>query len=82
MRLGDHWTLEQVRNYFAPSEEAIEAVREWLVEFGIDRDAIGHSDDKQWIGVNLPIKQAEDLLGAEYYEHDAHDGYTRIGCDE
>lgn len=82
MCVGKHWTLDEVRDYFAPKDESIEAVKQWLVESGIDSELIGHSDDKAWIGVNIPVKQAEDLLGAEYYEHDAHDGSARIGCDE
>ena len=79
---GRHWTLEQVRDFFAPSDESIEAVKSWLVESGIPREYIDDSDDKQWLAINIPVKQAEDLLGAEYHEYDAHDGTARIGCDE
>ena len=83
MRLGKHWTLEEVRAHFAPSEESIQAVKLWLVESGIPSEYIEGSDDNQWIGINIPVKQAEDLLGAEYHEHhNAQDGSIRIGCDE
>lgn len=80
--LGKHWTLEEVRAHFAPSEESIEAVKLWLVGSGIPSEYIEDSDDKQWIGINIPVRQAEDLLGAEYHEHNDQDGNVRIGCDE
>ena len=82
MAIGKHWTLEEVREHFAPSEEAINAVKEWLVGAGVESEAIEGSDDKAWIAINLPVHKAEELLGAEYHEHDAHDGSLRIGCDE
>ena len=82
MLVGKHWNLEQVRDYFAPSDEALEAVKKWLTDFGIESEAIGHSDDRAWVAVNLPVKQAEELMGAEYYEHEVMDDSVRIGCDE
>ncbi|EDO01044.1 hypothetical protein SS1G_03518 [Sclerotinia sclerotiorum 1980 UF-70] len=45
---GKHWTAEQVHEMFAPSEEAIDTVRNWLVDSGIAASRIVHSDTKGW----------------------------------
>lgn len=33
---GQHWTPEEVADYFAPSEETVDAVRTWLGDNGIE----------------------------------------------
>lgn len=42
---GKHWTAEEVIEYFQTSDKTVQAVRTWLVEYGIDNDTITHSDD-------------------------------------
>jgi len=68
---------------FAPSEEAVEAVRNWLISFGVEEGTIVHSENKGWIALDIPCKQAEELFDTEYYEH-VHEtsGHVRIGSDE
>jgi tripeptidyl-peptidase I len=79
---GKHWTPEQVHSKFAPSEDAVEAVRAWLIDSGIDDDQVVHSDNKGWLALDIPAHKAERLFNTEYYEHE-HDMYEslRIGCD-
>jgi tripeptidyl-peptidase-1 len=68
---------------FAPSEESVQAVREWLVTSGIEDDAIVHSDNKGWLAFDIPAWQAEDLFQTEYHEHvHSTSGQVRVGCDE
>jgi hypothetical protein len=68
---------------FAPSEESVQAVREWLVASGIEDDAIVHSDNKGWLAFDVPARQAEDLFQTEYHEHvHSTSGQVRVGCDE
>ena len=68
---------------FAPSEDAVEAVRNWLVASGIDGNLIAHSDNRGWLAMDIPAWQAEELFQTEYHEH-VHSGSenVRIGCDE
>lgn len=82
MSTGKHWTKQQVQDFFAPPASSLEAVKAWLVEAGISPQLIGESEDRAWVGANIPVWQAEDLLGAEYHEHHGHDDSLRIGCDE
>lgn len=41
---GKHWTAENVHTMYAPSSDAVEAVRDWLQGAGVD-DVV-HSDNK------------------------------------
>jgi tripeptidyl-peptidase-1 len=79
---GKHWTAAEVHSKFAPSADAVEAVRAWLVESGIEDDQIVHSDNKGWLALDIPASEAERLFNAEFYEHE-HDmsESVRIGCD-
>jgi len=36
--IGKHWSAEKVANIFAPAQKTINAVADWLVEFGIDAE--------------------------------------------
>lgn len=68
---------------FAPAEEAVEAVRNWLIDSGINRSSIVHSDNKAWLAMDIPARKAESLFQTEYHEHVHSDtGSVRVGCDE
>ncbi|KKY28894.1 putative protease s8 tripeptidyl peptidase [Phaeomoniella chlamydospora] len=80
---GKHWTAEQVHDAFAPTEEAIQLVREWLISSGIEDRRIIHSENKGWIALEVPVETAERLFLTEYYEHEhIETGKIRIGSDE
>lgn len=80
---GKHWTRQQVRDFFAPPPEAVEAVKEWFVDSDISPELIHLSEDRGWIGVDLPTAQAEHLLRAEYHEYyPGRDASVRIGREE
>lgn len=77
---GKHLSAAQVHDIFAPTEETVAAVKEWLVFAGVNASSIKTYKNKGWLAIDVPAWQAEDLLSAEYYEHDSKDG-VRIGCD-
>ena len=77
---GNHWTTEAVDNMFAPSKHTVSAVKDWLTSSGIGSDYV--VTEKGWLAIDLPAGEAERLLSAEYYEHEAEDGTIRIGCDQ
>ncbi|PQE33518.1 hypothetical protein CJF32_00003388 [Rutstroemia sp. NJR-2017a WRK4] len=80
---GKHWTSEQVHEMFAPSMEAIETVRNWLVGSGIESDRIVHSDTKGWYAFDATAGELEKLLKTQYftYEHSSKDELA-AACDE
>lgn len=68
---------------FAPADESVQAVRDWLTMFGIHESRIVHSDNKGWIAFDATVEEAERLLLTEYYEHEhRHSPRIRVGCDE
>lgn len=60
-----------------PTDEALAAVLEWLVDAGIDADKLGFSKAKDWIKVDLPVESVERLLDTEYsvFEHTDEESY-------
>lgn len=68
---GKHWTLEQVVDTFAPTEETIRKVFDWLQGSGFSSERIKISGNKGWIQVDATVAEVEELLDAEYhvYKH-------------
>jgi tripeptidyl-peptidase-1 len=81
-KYGQYWTQEEIHDIFAPAEETVQAVREWLLMFGIHDSRIVHSDNKGWLAFDATVEEAEKLLLTEYYEHEhRHSSNVRVGCD-
>ncbi|KAI1424911.1 protease s8 tripeptidyl peptidase [Xylaria sp. FL1777] len=74
---GKHWSQDQVIDAFRPSDASVEAVTGWLVDAGIARTRITHSDNKLWLAFDATVKEAEKLLKTEYY----HDGKRDVDDD-
>ncbi|KAJ5438830.1 Aorsin [Penicillium daleae] len=82
-KYGKYWTAEEVHDMFAPSADAVEAVREWLHEAGIDRSRVVHSDNKGWLAFDAYAHEAEGLFMTEFYEHNhMSSASTKVGCDK
>jgi tripeptidyl-peptidase-1 len=80
---GKHLSKEEVHSIFAPAEETVEVVKNWLLGSGLFHESdIIHYENKGWLAVDMPAKHAESLFGTEYYEHETNKGDVRIGCDE
>ena len=79
---GKHWTSKQVADTFAPSEETVKSVREWLISSGISSDRIAHSDNKGWFAFNASIHEAENLLKTQYHQYeDSETGHSVAACE-
>ncbi|MCJ1355544.1 MAG: hypothetical protein MMC33_005536 [Icmadophila ericetorum] len=82
-KYGKYWSMEEVHDMFAPPEETVNAVREWLTSFGIHDSRIVHSDNKGWLAFDATVDEAERLLHTEFYEHEhKHTPNVRVGCDQ
>ncbi|QKX54516.1 uncharacterized protein TRUGW13939_01603 [Talaromyces rugulosus] len=80
---GKHLTKEDVHSFFAPTDETVDTVKNWLLGSGIvSENDIVQYENKGWMAVDMPAKNAESLLGTEFYEFDGVNGDIRIGCDE
>lgn len=78
---GKHLTPEEVADLFAPADEAVDAVKSWLIQSGIEADRIMHYENKGWLAVDIPVRELESLFLAQYHEVE-YKGTIRIGADE
>lgn len=80
---GQHMTPEEVIDFFAPPQSAVDAIYSWLTAAGIASDRIGHSVNRQWIQFDATVSEAEELLKAKYHSYShTGTGNWNIGCDE
>ena len=78
---GKHWTAQQVAETFAPAQESVEAVTEWLHSSGISADRLSRSQSLGWLVFNATVLEAESLLKTKYYLHHHATGKPHVGCD-
>ncbi|KAI1881460.1 hypothetical protein JX265_000286 [Neoarthrinium moseri] len=82
-RYAQWWSADAVHNMFAPTEETISSVKEWLVSAGIETSRIAQSTSKGWISFDASVEEAEALFKTEFYEHEhKNTGKLRVGSDE
>ncbi|KAK0724431.1 peptidase S8/S53 domain-containing protein [Lasiosphaeris hirsuta] len=73
---GKHLSAEEVISMFAPSDEAIDAVRAWLVGAGFAADSISLSANKQWVQFDARAADVEDLLATDFFEYQDRRGIS------
>lgn len=76
---GQHFTQEQILETFAPSQQTIDSVTEWLASSGISRDRLRLSHNKGWIHLDATTSEVEDLLKTEYHVYTHTSGVEQIG---
>lgn len=79
---GKHWEPARIAETFAPSDEAINAVTEWLVDSGISADRISRSQSLGWLHFNATVGETENLLKAEYHVYRHKTGKAHVACNE
>ncbi|KAI1855363.1 hypothetical protein JX265_006494 [Neoarthrinium moseri] len=78
---GNHLSRDEVIELFAPKEESVSSVRNWLIQSGVNASRITHYQNKGWLAIDMPVSEAESLFQTQYHEVD-HKGTLRLGCDE
>ena len=81
-RFGQHWNAEWVAKTFAPSEDSLDAVINWLVGFGIDLDRISRSQSLGWLHFDTTVNEAERLLKTEYSVYAHESGQSYAACSD
>lgn len=81
-KYGEHWTADQVADFFAPAEATVNAVKEWLTASGIDASRISQSRSKGWLNFKASVAEAERLLKTEYYGYEHESGQPHVACHE
>lgn len=81
-KYGQYWSADDVHDMFAPPEDTVAAVKEWLTSSGIHGSRIVHSENKGWIAFEASVEEAEALLLAEFHEHEhTESANLRVGTD-
>ncbi|KAF8905279.1 Pro-kumamolisin, activation domain-containing protein [Gymnopilus junonius] len=79
---GEHWSHEKVVKHFAPSPDAHDTVRSWLMDAGFDPARMRLSHNKAWIEVpGATALEVEDLLNTQFHIFE-HDGEEHVACHE
>ena len=82
-RYGQHYTTQEIHEIFAPQEDTVASVRDWLHGSNIHPERISQSTNKQWLQFEASVAEIEELINAEYYHYEHHQtGKTNVGCDE
>ncbi|KAF2733218.1 subtilisin-like protein [Polyplosphaeria fusca] len=78
---GKHWSIEDVRNTFAPNDESRDTVLQWLSQNGVS--TVKNEGALHTLEFDMSVAEAERLLKTEYfvYEHDGS-GTAHVACEE
>ncbi|KAF3089308.1 hypothetical protein TWF569_003174 [Orbilia oligospora] len=74
---GKHWTPDEVREKFSPSEESYTVIAAWLKASKIPYKL----DARGWVTFDAPVSIVERLFRTEYYFYEHTSGQMHIGCD-
>lgn len=82
-----HWLSAkppfQIKHTFSPSPETIAAIKEWLIQSGIENERIQASKSRTWIKLNATVEEAESLLHTEYNIYTNVDsGKEHLACND
>lgn len=78
---GKHYSADEIIDLFAPAEDSVNAVSDWLRSAGIEH--FTQSVNKQWLQVDLRVEELEDLLHTKYHEWEhTGSGDVHVACDE
>lgn len=81
-KYGQHYAAEQIHDLFAPNNESVTIVKDWLHGSGIQPARISQSANKQWLQLDASVAEMENLIQTEYYHYKhVQTGKTNIGCD-
>ncbi|ORY67675.1 Pro-kumamolisin [Pseudomassariella vexata] len=80
---GKHWSRERIIETFAPKQESVDAVKEWLEAEGIESSRIEMSKGRHWLEFKATVQEVEGLLKTKYhmYKH-TQLGHPHIACDK
>jgi tripeptidyl-peptidase-1 len=75
---GKHWNASQVAVKFAPSQQSVDAVRDWILENGIQSYRVEISPSRGWLQFQATGKEGEDLLHSTYHVYGHETGTEHV----
>ncbi|GJN77804.1 hypothetical protein PLIIFM63780_001297 [Purpureocillium lilacinum] len=66
-KYGEWYTRQQIIDLFAPSDESIAKVKEWLLLSGVAAESIVVPATRGWVHFDATVGQLESLVKADYH---------------
>lgn len=82
IKYGQHWSMQDIADTFAPSPGTVQAVTQWLHSSGISPERISRSPSLGWLYLNVTVNEAEKLLKTQYYVYKHLTGEQQIACTQ
>jgi hypothetical protein len=73
-KYAQYWTIDDLTEMIAPSDETIQAVSDWLDSHHISKRNM--TTNKDFIHAWVPVSKAEEMLGVQYFNW-IHDKYQK-----
>lgn len=78
---GKHWSIDEITETFAPSDESRVAVLKWLSDNGIS--SVKNEGALHTLEFDLSVEGVERLLSTEYYVYShTENGQGHVACEE
>ena len=61
-RYGEHLSKEEVEELVAPHPDSLNAVNDWLVNYGLGENDVARSPAKDWVTIRIPVSLVEEML--------------------
>ncbi|CAO1639400.1 unnamed protein product [Sympodiomycopsis kandeliae] len=77
-QFGQHWEADKVRTRFAPSQETVKSVSQWLDASGIASHRLSQSSSLGWLNFKASAVELERLLQTDFhlYQHSDSQQWT------
>lgn len=73
-KYGQYYTADEVVDLFAPDENSVNAVKEWLVKSGIPASNINTPKSKGWLDFTTTVGQLQAMLYTTYHIYNHAEG--------
>lgn len=81
-KYGQHWSVRDIAETFAPSHKSVDTVTGWLGSAGVAPERIFRSRSLGWLYFNATVDQAESLLKTNYHIYKHSTGMPYVACSE
>ncbi|KAL8286786.1 hypothetical protein RQP46_004314 [Phenoliferia psychrophenolica] len=75
---GQHWTSKEIADFFSPSAQTVDTVRDWLVASGIESYRHQLTGGNSWLTLNVTVAEAEEILDTRYEMFEHSSGVLRL----
>jgi tripeptidyl-peptidase-1 len=79
---GQWWSQDQIRDFFSPSIETSDRIRDWISDSLPHVQGLTQSHNRAWLEVELTNAELESLVHAEFHEYRHISGRSEPAAEE